>query len=189
MGQSRHLYTRPGPIGWWEGAALRQAELMQRGPIIAGPEEGMQLCWPLPRGSSREGGLALRAGWSSGPFWVCSDSGGKYTFRGSTGSPQRRPCVCARACSCACMLEVKDRPTADAQGSDLQARWGNGRESLGWVRTCTPVWAQPLTLYVGNYLIPLGLSFPISLAGTESCGKELRVGGWNGKGVTRGTAN
>lgn len=87
------------------------------------------------------------------------------------------------------MLEVKDGPTADAQGSDLQARWGNGRENLGWVRTCTPVWAQPLTLYVGNYLIPLGLSFPISLAGTESCGKELRVGGWNGKGVTRGTAN
>lgn len=41
-----------------------------------------------------------------------------------------------------------------------------------WVPVCTPL----LTLYVtsGKSLISLSLSFPISLAGTESCEKELR---------------
>lgn len=48
-------------LGWLSlavrtGAAQRQAKLMQRGPIVAGPVEGMQLCWPLPSGSSREVG-------------------------------------------------------------------------------------------------------------------------------------
>ena len=55
MGHSGALYTRLDPIGWQAGAGAGQDQLMQRGPIVAGPAEGMQLCWPLPRGSSEEG--------------------------------------------------------------------------------------------------------------------------------------
>lgn len=89
--------------------AQGQAELMQRGPIVAGLAEGMPLCWLLPRGSSREGAgsqgrLEL---WDCSParpkgclFWVCSDSGGKHAFHGST---QR--CwlgLCVSVCPCVC---------------------------------------------------------------------------------------
>ena len=47
-------------LGWTPLAGRQepgpgQDQLMQRGPIVAGPAEGMQLCWPLPRGSSGEG--------------------------------------------------------------------------------------------------------------------------------------
>lgn len=55
VGRSRALYTRLDPIGWQVAAGAGQDQLMQRGPIVAGPAEGMQLCWPLPRGSSGEG--------------------------------------------------------------------------------------------------------------------------------------
>lgn len=80
------------PLAGGQEPAQGQAKLMQHGPIVAGPAEGMQLCWPLPRGSSGEGGPALRAGWSC-LLWVCSDSGGKHAFHGSTQSP--RLCACA----------------------------------------------------------------------------------------------
>ena len=66
------------PLAGGQEPAQGQDQLMQRGPIVAGPAEGMQLCWPLPRGSSGEsrGRLSGQAG------AVCS--GSALTQEGNT---------------------------------------------------------------------------------------------------------
>ena len=66
------------PLAGRQEPAQGQDQLMQRGPIVAGPAEGMQLCWPLPRGSigERGGRLSGQAG------AVCS--GSALTQEGNT---------------------------------------------------------------------------------------------------------
>jgi hypothetical protein len=94
------------PLAVGAAASQRQAELMQRGPIIAGPAEGMQLCWPLPSRSSWEGGLALKAGWrpeiaaQPGPKDVCS--GSALTQEGNTPFMEV-PRALSSVCVCVCV--------------------------------------------------------------------------------------
>lgn len=86
-------------LGWLSlavrtGASQRQAKLMQRGPIIAGPVEGDAAVLAAAQRFQQGGGewLSRKAGaWDCSParpkgglFSVCSDAGGKHAFQGST---------------------------------------------------------------------------------------------------------
>lgn len=73
--------------------AQRQAELMQRGPMVAAQLRGCSCAGRYPevpagRGTCSQGRLEL---------WNCSDSGGKHAFHGSAQSPQL--CLCMRMCT------------------------------------------------------------------------------------------
>ena len=87
MGQSRDLYTRLEPIGWWAGAGSgtgpADATWAYRCRPCRGDAAVLATAQRFQRGEREP---ALRAGWSC-LFWVCSDSGGKYAFHGSTKSP------------------------------------------------------------------------------------------------------
>lgn len=132
------------PLAGKQEPVQRQAELMQRGPIVAGSADGIQLCWPLPRGSSREGGPALMEGWSSGTALTQEGNTPFMEAPRGLGSVPVRAIACARGGGEA---PADAAPTAVRLRLNIsKARWETRKEALG------PCRAQAESQVLGSIL-------------------------------------
>lgn len=180
------------PLAGRRGPAQRQATLMQRGPIVAGPAEGLQLCRPLPRGSSREGGPAQARALGLQPshapkLSVLTQEGNTPFMEAPRALHSVHVCVGARRGRGPRMLRrLSGSPQAQPAGG--QAGEAGGEE----LSTCRAgaehlVLGSPLCLASdsvrdsGQIPDPSEPVYPSLNLGQRLAGKSSEIGDWRGK--------